>query len=77
MESSSPLDWLSLDSVGTVARLKTSNSGGQRLVPLKHRNVRKSSVLGHSPLGSELEAAEVNLLFLVVGPEAVEDPEDC
>ena len=59
-----------------MARLKTSNSGGHKFVPRRHRKVKKSSVFGHSPFcltGSETLRVD----FLVMGPEAVEDPEDC
>ena len=77
MDSSSPLDWL-VDSAGKEARLNMSNSGGQRFVPLKQRNVKKSSVFGHSPEArGVVDPGVVSLLFLVVGPEAVDDPEDC
>ena len=46
------------------------------MLPRRHRNVKKSSVFGHSPFCLRRELEEI-LLFLVVGPDAVEDPEDC
>ncbi len=43
--------------------------------PLKHKNVRKSSVFGHSTFARAPESSDFAALELD-GPEAVDDPDD-
>ena len=52
--------------------MKKSSSGGSRFVPRRHRNVRKSSVLGLSPTVPPCGGC-CSLDTDDVGPEAVED----
>ena len=45
----------------------------ERNIPLKHKNVRKSSVLGRSPFFMESKDFPFGFELLVTGPEAVEE----
>ena len=74
LDSSSPLLGITV----LLARLKTSNSGGHKLVPRRQRKVKKSSVLGHSPAVFCCDEASSEVLTdLLVGPDAVDEPDDC
>ena len=45
----------------------------KQILPLKHKNVRKSSVFGRSPFFKESKTFPFDLPLSITGPEAVEE----